>query len=56
MPAVDEAAAWAIGALERSVWAVLVTKLFGAAGLTMRSQPSKTKTEFQMLPFVEPIA
>ena len=29
---------------------------FGAAGLTMRSQPSKTNTEFHTLPFVEPIA
>ena len=35
--------------------AVLVEKLAGAAGLTMRSQPSNTKTEFQMLPLVEPI-
>jgi hypothetical protein len=50
------AAACAAGACVAGSAALVVEKLFGAAGLTMRSQPSKTNTEFHTLPFVEPIA
>ena len=36
--------------------ALVVEKLRGATGLKIRSQPSKTNTEFQTLPLVDPIA